>query len=81
MNKKEFSPVGIKLLEVSHGALLIPGKRTKRYKKNEEANVLWDAVEEADCPQCKSIEEFRPKKFNKDCESGWRKETEINYGI
>ena len=62
-----------KILEVSVGTSLIPGKRTKYYKKNETENVLWDVVEEANCPQCKSIEEFRPRKLNKDCEGGWRK--------
>ena len=70
-----------KMLEVSHGTWLIPGKRTKCYKKNEAGNVLWVAVEEANCPQCKSIEEFCLEKFNKDCERGWRKEVEVNYGI
>ena len=31
------------------------------YKKNEAANVLWDAIEEVNCPQCKSIVELCPK--------------------
>ena len=60
------------------GARLIPGKRTKYYKENEAANVLRDAVEEANCPQCKSIEDFALK-FNKNCKGGWRKEVEVNY--
>ena len=61
---------------------LIPGKRAKCYKKNEAANVLWeDAVEEANCPQCKSIERFCPKKFNKDCKGDWRKKMEVDFGI
>ena len=68
-------------LEVSDGTWLIPGKRTKCYKKNEAAKVLWEAIEEANCPQCKSIEESFPKKFNKDCEGDQRKEVEVNYGI
>ena len=60
-NERELCTVGGKILEASDGVWLIPGKRTKCYKKNEAANVLWDAVEEANCPQCKSIEEFHPK--------------------
>ena len=51
------------------------------YKKNDAASVLWDAVEEANFPQCKSIEEFCPRKFNKGCEGGWIKEIEVDYGI
>jgi len=74
-------PVDGKILEVSDGTWLLPGARTKCHKKNEAASVLWDAVEEANCPQCKSIEEFRPRKFNKDCEGGWRKEVKVDYGI
>ena len=73
--------VGGKMLEVSDGTWLIPGKHTKCYKKNVTANVFWDAVKEANCSQCKSIEEFCPKKFNNDCGGGWRKEVEVNYGI
>ena len=80
-NERKLRPVGGKILEVSDGTWLLPGARTKCYKKNEAASVLWDAVEEANCPQCKSIEEFRPRKFNKDCEGGWRKEIEVDYGI
>ena len=72
-NKKELRMVGEKYY--------IRGKRTQCYKKNETINVFWDAVDEAYCSQCKSIEEFCPKKFNKDCEGGWRKEVEVNYGI
>ena len=74
-------PVGGKILEVSDGTWLISGRRTVCYKKNEAASVLWDAVEEANCKQCRSIGEFRAKKFNKDCEGGWRKEVEVDYGI
>ena len=68
-------------IEASNGTWLIPGKRKKCYKKIEAANVSWDAVEEANCPQCKSIEEFCSKKFNKDCKGGRGKEMEVNYGI
>ena len=79
--RKGFAYSRQKILEKSDETWLIPGKRTKCYEKNEAENVLWDAVEEANCSQCKPIEEFRPKKFNKDCEGGWRKEVEVDYGI
>ena len=59
-NERELRKVGGQILEMSDGTWSIPGKRTKCYKKIEAANVLWDAVEEANCPQRKSIEEFRP---------------------
>ena len=81
VERKGIQSSRLKILEVSHGTWLISGKRTKCHKKNEAANLLWDAVEEANCPQCKSIEEFCLEKFNKDCERGWRKEVEVNYGI
>ena len=80
-NERKLRTVCGEILEVCDGTWLVPGARTKCYKKNEAANVLWDAFEEANCPQCKSIEEFPPKKFNKDCEGGWRKEVEVDYGI
>ena len=70
-NKKELRMVGEKYY--------IRGKRTQCYKKNETINVFWDAVDEAYCSQCKSIEEFCPKKFNKYCEGGRRKEVQVNY--
>ena len=59
-NNRVLRPVDGKILEVSDGTWLIPGKRTKYYKKNETANVLWDAIEKTNCLQCKSIEEFHP---------------------
>ena len=34
----------------------LEGKGTKCYKKNEAANMSWDAVEEANFPQCNSVE-------------------------
>ena len=80
-NERKLRTVCGEILEVCDGTWLVPGARTKCYKKNEVANVLWDAVEEANCPPCKSIEEFCPKKFNKDYEGGWRKEVEVDYGI
>ena len=52
-SERELRPVDGKILEVSDGMWLIPGKRTPCYKKNEAANVLWDATEEANCPQIK----------------------------
>ena len=61
MIETEFSPVGGQILEVSNTTWLIPGRGTKCYKKNAAANVLWDAAEEANCPKCRSIEEFLPK--------------------
>ena len=42
----------------------------KVLQENKAENVLWDAVEEANFPQCKSIEDFSPKKFNKDFGGG-----------
>ena len=57
-NERKLRPVGGKILEVSDGTWLLPGARTKCYKKNEAANILWDVVEEANYPQCKSIEDF-----------------------
>ena len=60
-NERELRKIGVKILEVSDGMWLIPGKHTKCYKKNEAANVLWDAVEEANCSQCRLIENFCPK--------------------
>ena len=80
-NKRELRPVGRKILEVSNGTWLIPGRRTVCYEKNEAADVLWDEVKEANCKQCRSIEKFDPNKFNKNCEGGWIKEVEVDYGI
>jgi len=57
------------------------GRRTVCYEKNEAADVLWDEVKEANCKQCRSIEKFDPNKFNKNCEGGWIKEVEVDYGI
>ena len=73
-NEGELRTVDWKVLEVSDRTRVIPRKHTKCYKKNEATNVLWDIFEEVSCQQCKSIEEFHPKKFNKYCEGGWRKE-------
>ena len=39
-NERKLRTVGEKILEVSDGMWLTPGKRTKCYKKNEAANVL-----------------------------------------
>ena len=50
-------------------------------RQNEAADVLWDEVKEANCKQCRSIEKFDPNKFNKNCEGGWIKEVEVDYGI
>ena len=79
--RKKLRQVGGEILEVSDGTWLIPGGCTACYNKNEAAHVWWDEVKEAKCKQCKSIEEFLPRKFNKDCEKGWRKEVEVDYGI
>ena len=80
-DKKKLRLVGEMIKEVSDGTWLIPGGRTKCYKVNEAADVLWDAVPEAGCPPCGSIDEFSPKLFNQEGDKGWRKEVIIDYGI
>ena len=80
-DKKKLRLVGGMITEVSDGTWLIPGCRTKCYKVNEAADVLWDDVPEAGCPPCRSIDEFSPKLFNQECDKGWRKEVIIDYGI
>ena len=83
-NKRELRTVDGNILQVSDGTWLIPGKRTKCYKKKRGRTCGMGrrrGRKIAHSARCKSIEECRPKKSKNYCEGGWRKEVEVNYGI
>ena len=79
--ERELRVVGGTILEVCDGTWLLPGARTRCYKNNEAARVLWDAVEEANLPECTSIEPFLERKYNTDGDGGWKREETIDYGF
>ncbi|KAL7546176.1 hypothetical protein ACHAWF_015185 [Thalassiosira exigua] len=67
---------------VSDGTWLLPGARTRCYKRGEAAEVLWDPVEEIGMGSVRSIVHFDPKKWNQDEVNSWRKDYgDIDYGL
>ena len=48
--------MGVAVERVSEGTWLMPGERTKCYKKFETAEVYWYAVPEANYPQGRTTE-------------------------
>ena len=72
-----------KVMIVSDGTWLVgENSRKKCFKAGEVAEVLWDAVLEANYPAGKSIAEFKPNLWNKDKFGAWCTDLgNIDYGI
>ena len=51
--------------EVCDGTWIMAGKRSKCFKKNEAARVLWDPIPEADMEAGSTIESFAQNMWNK----------------
>ena len=64
------------------GTWLMPGARTKCYKKGEAAEILWDAIPVAGIPPSRSIERLDPKKWSTNVIGAWRTDFgDITYGL
>ena len=67
---------GAVVKRISDGTWLYPNARTRCYKENEAADILWDPILEVEptIPACRGIVELPERKWNKDCEGAWRKD-------
>ena len=68
------------ILEVSGETWLIPGARTKCYKKMRQQMCYGTPSRRQIVHSANQLKNFALK-INKDCDGGWRKEVERNYGI
>ena len=70
---------------ISDGTWIIPtvsGRGRKCYGIGEAAEVDWDPFPDADYPGGRTIVPLDPKKWNKECNGGWRKDLgDLDFGI
>ena len=68
--------------DVSDGTWVIAEHRSKTWKENEAASVIWDPVPEANIPKLTTVEKFAENMWNKNVIGAWRMEIkDIDYGL
>ena len=67
---------------ICDGTWKILGRARKCWKYGEAAELLWDAIPDADMPACRDKVALDARKWNKDVAGAWRMDLgDYNYGM